>query len=132
MPPKVRKAKGLRERIMAAREANPNQAAGRGAQLRTTAVVDDFAERKAELAPGEPLTVGGVTFYDIRALGANGIEVFTAPDAVESHYRIFNPPTMVRRGDGDIPLRGRNFVEDPLAAIASVIRTDRENRKRAR
>lgn len=131
MQPRARTARGLRERIKAEREARPDQARDRGAQLRADAVLSDYAERKAGLRPGEPVSVGGVTFHSVTPLGNGGIEIRTAPNAIESHYRIFNPPTLVQRGTGDITIRGKGYVEEPLEAVARLILSERADRKRS-
>jgi hypothetical protein len=110
----------LRDKILAARAANPAQARQRGAALRAQAVVDQFTDL-AKNAPQGRVDYGGVTFYSVTALPLGGIAVRTAPDAIEDDFRIFNPPTLVRDAGGDLLVHRKPHREDPLGAVARVI-----------
>lgn len=39
----------------------------------------------------------------------------------DPHFRIVNPPTLVRDPYGEIEVRGERYRDDPLAAVAEVI-----------
>lgn len=56
------------------------------------------------------------------AAGVPFIEVFLKGETVsESHFRMYNPPSLVPDPNGDIESGGMRFRDDPLAAIAEVI-----------
>ena len=62
---------------------------------------------------------GEVVINSVELLTVDGmdyIEVYAAPGTAsgETHFRIFNPPTGVRRPDGSIE-------EDPIGALAEVL-----------
>ena len=52
--------------------------------------------------------------------GVSWVEVFT-PGPGETHYRIFNPPTLAEDPNGPIAIGTKRFREDPLAAVAEAI-----------
>ena len=51
------------------------------------------------------------------------VDVFLAGDtqAEDPHFRIFNPPALVRDPLGDIEVDGVRYRRDPLAALAEVV-----------
>lgn len=103
--------------------ADPKQ----GRSLRAAAVVGQFASA----ASGKnSVHYGGVEFWSVTNIGDGGIEVRTSPNRVESVYRIFNPPTLVRDGSGLIVVDGRRYREDPLGAVAEVILMHRSRNSR--
>lgn len=53
----------------------------------------------------------------------------------ETHYRIFNPPTLVSDPAGDVEVNGRRFRLDPLAAVLEAVASNggaEQQRKRRR
>jgi len=54
--------------------------------------------------------------------GVTWIEVWLeGGSAPEPHWRIFNPPTLVRDPAGDVVIAGQRYRKDPLAAVAETI-----------
>jgi hypothetical protein len=51
------------------------------------------------------------------------VEVQLAGETVsgETHYRIFNPPTLASDPAGDVQVNGRRFRYDPLAAVLEAV-----------
>ena len=96
-------------------------------------------EQRGGPAAGEPLVVttpaGPVLLGSVELLqdedGNQYVEVFVGdPEGGDPHFRIFNPPTLVRGPGGAL-------VEDPLAAVAQAIADQggaqrRTGRKRVR
>jgi hypothetical protein len=120
-----------------ARDAAVGEKRGRAvAAMRTAAVLDAWG--KTPSGGLEPYAVGGVTIQELRPLLDDaghvvGVEVFLAggfgadgkalplPDDVEAHYRIVNPPTLVKDDAGAVDVGRRRYREDPLGAIAQAI-----------
>lgn len=117
------------------------------AGLRTAAVLQawEATGSPGETGTGEPYAVGGVVFQELRPLRDDtgaviGVEVFLSggfdpdgnvipvPEGTEAHYRVVNPPTLVRDGAGDIDVGGRAHREDPLGAVAHAISTVRKGK----
>lgn len=97
-------------------------------QLRSQAAVDAFAARSngAEIAIG-PVRFASVTPITDETGTAIGVDVKLSsprPGAngdPERHFRVFNPPTLVRDGAGTVTVRGQKYREDPLGALAEAI-----------
>lgn len=120
-----------------ARDAAAGEKRGRAvAAMRSAAVLHAWAGTPS--AGAEPYAVGGVTIQELRPFADDagnvvGVEVFLAggfdadgkarplPDDAEAHYRIVNPPTLVKDGSGPVEVGSRRFREDPLEAIAQAI-----------
>lgn len=51
------------------------------------------------------------------------LEVWTggATEVGDPHFRVVNPPLLVKDPEGDVEVRGERYREDPLAALAEVI-----------
>lgn len=108
-----------RETARAAAVAERRRAAVAG--VRAAGVVEQFAGLLAERAPDRSVTVDGVTFAAVTAVDG-GVDVRLGDSPGERHFRIFNPPTLVYDSAGTVQVRGRPHREDPLAALAQVIR----------
>lgn len=96
------------------------------ASMRASAVVDQFEALLAARKPDPFVSHGGVVFVTVRPLPDGGVAIRTAP---EDDFRIFNPPTLVQDPRGDVEVRGKQYREDPLAAVARVILDAQESRK---
>lgn len=103
--------------------------------------------RGRPLADGEKLAVrtgrGEVHFAQIDAHedgGRSWVDVrLDGPTAGgDPHFKIVNPPTLVRDPLGDIEVNGERYRDDPIAALAEVIaslggaRSERGRRRRRR
>lgn len=70
---------------------------------------------------------GEVVVSAIKVGELNGVPVVEvwlngATESGETHFRIINPPTLVRDPSGPIKREdGRTFREDPLAALAEIV-----------
>lgn len=51
------------------------------------------------------------------------LEVWVGGETIsgDPHFRVVNPPLLVRDPEGDVEVRGELHREDPLAALAEVI-----------
>jgi hypothetical protein len=110
----------MREQLL----ARPDKAR----ELRAKSVLDHFAE----LGGGGPVDHNGVHFLVVADLGNGGVSVSTGPHDVETDYRIFNPPTLVKDGSGSVEIGGKRYREDPLGALADVIRQHRQGQSKGR
>lgn len=77
-------------------------------------------------APDGSMDVAGVHVRSMVARttddGTVLVEVYVGdPDNGEPHYRLINPPTLVRDSTGDIQLGGIAYREDPIAAVGQLI-----------
>lgn len=93
-------------------------------RLRALAVRQQWASHPGRAQDGS-LTVGSIRITDIRTDTLDdgttvALDVFVA-DTPDPHFRIINPPSLVRDGGGDIQIGGAWFREDPIAAVAAVI-----------
>lgn len=107
--------------------------------IRAKSVKDAFDNHQGKNERGE-LTVrsrkgGEVTLTNIKYVeydGVSCVEIWGDEGAVAPSYRIFNPPTLVEDGLGDIEVRGKKFREDPLGALAEVIASNNSAGKKVR
>lgn len=120
-----RQEDSLRDKIEKARKDNPGKAREKAGELRAEAVVSQY--RQASRESGR-VHHGGVEFWSVEPIGDGGVAIRTGPDEVEDDYRIFNPPTLVRDGAGEIVVNGKRYREDPLGAVAEVIQQHRQNK----
>lgn len=92
--------------------------------------VDRTAVTATALPDGEVVQVVRGREVRIRAarryVGANGVPwidvlVDGETDSGETHFRVFNPPTLARDPAGDVEICGIRYRHDPVAALAEVI-----------
>jgi hypothetical protein len=87
-------------------------------------------QQAAEALPEEGYlarTAQGVVHMQSLEFGKDGevewVDVSLAGEtqAGDPHFRIYNPPALVRDPLGDIEVNGQMFRRDPLAALAEVV-----------
>lgn len=104
--------------------------------IRAKAVKDAFDNHRGKNERGE-LTIrsrkgGEVTLTNVKYVeydGVSCVEIWGDDGAVSPSYRIFNPPTLVEDGLGDVEVRGKKYREDPLGALAEVLASNSAGKK---
>jgi hypothetical protein len=122
-------------------EAEPNDHAVQ-ARTRQKAVINAFTNAQKNLAKDEILNVstrsGSVQIFNIvtgeDAEGVTWVDIYLAGEVEggDSHFRIFNPPTLVADNNGDVLVGKRRFRVDPVVAIAEVIAANGGRRRSRR
>ena len=65
--------------------------------------------------------IDSLTFGKEREVEWVDVHLAGLTQAGDPHFRIFNPPSLVRDPAGDIEVGGTNYRRDPLAALAEII-----------
>lgn len=122
--PRPTPAESAIARVRAVRQA-------RGAPLKAGEVLPVRTRRgEVHIAQIDPHEEGGRSWVDVRLDGDT--------EGGDPHFKIVNPPTLVRDPLGDIEVNGERYRHDPIEAIAEVIaslggaRTERGRRRRRR